>query len=358
MTSNDAFLLLQIFRRRALPGLLRKLQLWKGLNPAQHADLLEDFHQELWLDCLQHDETIVALSTQERHARWFRLVETSHYHLHARCERNRTRDERLDRIPDVATDQAGESAQTRQTAEFDPVAAWGEHLPTPQRRFLRELGTSARYLKNGRLNCRESARSMGVRPRELRQAWGVVAEDLGFDGEFLDFWRRRLVEALIGLAADLLRDRSLVVLHGEDLRRRPDPKGRLRRIRRLRDRISLRPIPVDVKTVFVRYPQGRSTHDLQPRAILADAARLAPREPAVHLWMFEASLAEGDLRAAVGSIRAARNCGADRVRERLARARLLEVRGKEATAHRLLLSSPPEERRDHRLARALRQLAG
>ncbi len=373
MTSTDAFLLLQIFRRRALPTLLRRLQTWKGFDRAMHADLVDDLNQELWLDCLQNADDIVALPTRDRHVRWFRLVERNHYRLHIRADRRRASDAVLDALPDRiegsaceadAPDHTWHSDASHPDAEranppgLDPVGRWGGDLPTPHRKFLRRLAASASYMKNGRINCRESARSLGMRARDIKARWGDVAEDLGFDSEYLQFWRRRLVEALLGLAADLLRDAGKVTVHGEHQRRKPDPTGRLRRIRQLRRRLGCRPIPRDVKHVLAHYHRRSSPAGLDPIRILRHAERLLPDDPAVQLWRFEAHLAGGDATGAMHAIRAARAHGAERVPVSLARARLLEFRGKEAAARRLLSTRREAELRDERLRSALRRLAG
>ena len=150
----------------------------------------------------------------------------------------------------------------------------------PKKRLLRRVSQSATYLKNGRINCRITARSLDIGPEELTDFWASVATDLGFGREFLGFWRRRLVEALLGLAADPLRDSGAVAVHGEDRRRRPDPRGRLERIRKLRARLGCRPMPRDLKSVLARYQNCDSR--LCPRAILADANRLEPDHESNH----------------------------------------------------------------------------
>ena len=352
MSHDNAFLLLQIFRRRALPTLLRKLHIWKGLNQDQHRDLIEDLDQELWLDCLQHAELIISLPSRERHTRWFRLIEKQHYRLHTRSERVRAPDTALESLADSAP--VGRDSE--ESSDFDPVQNWGSELQTPQRRFLRRLGASARYLKNGRLNCRESAERLGVRPHDLNDAWIGVAAELGYGDDFLAFWRRRLVEALLGLAADLLRDTYRIRVYDEARRRRPDPRGRLKRMRQLRAHLSWRPVPADLKHILTRYHSLSSPSGLDPREVLADAEFLAPADPSVKLWQFEAHLAARDLPQAVASIRAARHLAADPVRVRLARARILELLGREAAARRLLDRSPSKCRFDDRVESARERL--
>ena len=350
MTHTDALLLLQIFRRRALPTLLRRLHMWKGLDRDQHHDLLEDLQQDLILDCLENPDVVVSLSSRDRHTRWFRLIERNHYQLHLRANRQRASSEQINYLEDGGTGQ-----DARVEAELGPVDAWGEDLPQPERRLLRRLSSSARYLKNGRLNCRASAQSLAMRPRDLTEAWCRVAEDLGYGDEFLAFWRRRLVEALLGLAADLLRDSGAIVIHDEDRRRRPDPTGRLRRIGQLKNHLSCRPLPHEIKSVLARYPRTVRGRTLRPLEILADAAALQPDNATVHLWIFEAALAQEDLPAAAAAIRAARGCRAAPVPVILARARLLEVRGRRAAARHLLCKNRGSDRK---VRHALQNLAG
>ena len=61
------------------------------------------------------------------------------------------------------------------------------------------------------------------------------------------------MEALVGLAADLLRDSGGLRIHDEQARSRPDPVGRLRRLRRIRQRVSVRPLPSDMKHALTRF---------------------------------------------------------------------------------------------------------
>ena len=76
--------------------------------------------------------------------------------------------------------------------------------------------------------------------RELRRRVDGLAKRLGENAERRAFWRARLAEALTGLAADLLRDHDLVQLLPR-ARRRPDPAGRLQRLRGLLAHFPIRP---------------------------------------------------------------------------------------------------------------------
>ena len=219
MPHRRAIQLLEPFRARVLPGLLRKLMLWKGLNPTRHPDLLDDLSQELFLDCIQHGEQILGLAERERHARWLRLLERCIYRQHIRSERRRDHE--------VTIEHVSADGSCPSQAETDPVVGSGVDLPAPQQEFLRRLHQRASYLKNGRINARRSAQTLGMRDHAFKHAWGEVATRLGFDDEALDFWRHRLVEALVGLAADVLRDHGAVQVHAEGKRRRPDPAGRI-----------------------------------------------------------------------------------------------------------------------------------
>src|SRR5262245_34435033 len=75
---------------------------------------------------------------------------------------------------------------------------------------------------------------------------------------------------------------------------------------------------------------------LEPLALLADARTLWPDHPAIPMWTFEAAAAAREPAAAARALREARRLGAGRVPIVLARARLLELRGKEHGARRLL----------------------
>lgn len=345
MPHRPAIQLLEPFRARVLPGLLRKLLCWKGLDPALHADLVEDLSQELFLDCIQHGAEIVGLPERERHTRWLRLLERCVYRQHIRSDRRRDHG--------ITIDHVSTEGESPSHVETDPVEVCGLDLPPAQRRFLRQLQHSASYLKNGRINSRQSAQTLGLRDGTFKHAWGEIAANLGLDDECLEFWRQRLVEALVGLAADLLRDAELVHVHGEPQRRRPDPAGRIRRIRKLRDAIGSRPLPADIKSVLSHYRRGILRRS--PILILRDAASIRPDSAAVQLWMFEAALVGGNLAAAARALRAARHTDADAVRVLLARARLLQIRGRSTAARRLLDRHPHH---DPRLLAARRALAG
>ncbi|MCC6670702.1 MAG: tetratricopeptide repeat protein [Planctomycetes bacterium] len=335
--------LAESFVREALPALITHLRRWKGLDPRLHPEVLEDLRQDLALDCLLHEPEIRGLSPRERNARWFRLLERSYYRmrLRGRCA---SLDEVCEEPPAPEGLRGAESALALVPA--GPMRARAEAL----------LATAERR-GNGRVNATATAARLGLRPREVRSACTDVAIRLGYGDEFMRFWRRRLVEALTGLAADLLRDARLVHLVDEARRARPDPRGRGRRIRRIRAVLCSRPLPRDLKEELAQAMRlCRGTAD--PRACLEAAARLAPRDPGVQLWLFEAALAEGDLRAAARALRRARAWEAEPGAAALALARFCEARGRPGAALRVIERAHRRAPRDPRLRAALAALAG
>lgn len=331
---------LEHFIAESLPTALRQMSCWSGLNTRAHPDVVDDLIGELAVDCLEHAESIAAMNRRDRHNRWFRLVEQAHYRLRLRGQRRV--------IPDAE--------RWLVDPEIDGNVAL-EHLTglSPNLRgTLKRLPDAAQYLRNGRLNLEGTSRHLRVRPQLLRSLWTSVAERLGYDEEFLRFWRRRLVEALLGLAADLLRDTGGLRIYDEHARSRPDPVGRIRRLRRIRQRVSIRPLPGDMKRALTRF-SGAGGPPPSALEILDMAAGIEPDNPAVQLWRFEALIVERRLRAATRALRAARRAGAEGVRVVLARARLLEARSREHRARRLLRRAAGA-RRDPRLDAALNSL--
>jgi len=338
MDSNHATLaMLDGFVSRALPTILRRMRCWKGLNTRQHIDVIEDLRQDLVLDCLEHADAISSMTQAERHSRWFRLLERRHYELRVRAGR------RCD---------AGSSPEQLGRSPEGPLML-EETLSANDQQTLRRLSAAATTLKNGRLNSEATAATLGVQPREVRAAWARVAAALGYDDRYLAFWRRRLVEALIGLAADDLRDRGLVRVFNDPPRSRPDPIGRLRRIRRIKRQLSVRPLPPDLKSVLAEFTRRGVSDQPNCQRALHAARRLNPNCPAVHLWQFECSVAHRSLPQAARALRRARASGGDAVRLILARARLLEASGHHHKAERVLRRSATRHRGDARLTAAL-----
>lgn len=322
------------FMTAAMPSVLRRMRCWRGLDSRRQGELVDEAVQDLVVDCLEHPDAIAAMSARERHARWFRLVERRAY-----TQWRRDRHVREDVLPlDRLVGRPMEVAEGL--------------LPKEHHELVERLADSGAWLKNGRLNAEATSTRLGLPARVVRAAWNEVAAELGFGDEFLAFWRNRLVEALLGLAADRLRDRGLLRVYDESRWSPPDPRGRLQRIRSIRNHLRRRPLPRDLRGVLAQFGTSKGAR-LGAREALAAAARLAPGHAGVHLWRFECAIAERELREAVDALRDARACGADPGRVVLARARLLEAAGKEAAAGALLRRGWRRHRGDRRLRIAL-----
>jgi hypothetical protein len=333
----QALTLLEPFAQRILPGVLRRIARWKGLSAARRQDLLADFRQELACDCVANAAQVIGLPPPERHRRWFRLLERHHYRQQGRQTRRIDADCQLDHLADP-----------RATSPADQVRE-ALHLGTG-------LQAGAERLANGRCNLGATAERHGISHRLLRRTWEEVAARLGYGDEFLDFWRRRLGEAVLGLAVDLLRRRVPLLLWPQPAWPPPNVRARLRRIRRIREQLSVRPLPGGLRRLCgqLRRPdlQGADT----PRQLLAVAARLLPGDAAVSFWQFEASAAAADFGAAARALRVARASTGAGVPQLLARARLLELRGRTAAAVGLLQRGCRRHRGDARVAASLRSL--
>lgn len=302
----QALACLQAFSERYLPGTIRRLCTWKRLPRGARPELLADVRQELAVDCLQHAAAIVAATTAERHLRWMRLADHFVHRQFAAPARG--------------------AAEARQAAAAAEAPDDGE-LPTL---------VDVRFLRNGRLNLRETADCRGVHERTLRRELATLAERLGAGREHHAFWCQRLAEALTGLAADLLRERGLVLLWPRP-RQPPDPAARLRRLRRLVGHFPIRAATLPQRAILRRWLLRSALDDAAPRRLLADARAVAPPTAAVWLWTFEADLAAGELGAAGRALRAARSCPRPPAAAiALARARLLEARGRWPAACRSL----------------------
>jgi len=333
---------LEPFLQRLLPAMLRCNRRWRRLPEPTRCDLIGDLRQELRLDCLEHLPVVLQLPQRERHQRWFRLVERWLYRHQPRAEVAA-----LDHEPGAA---GGGAA-------FEPtVQTLRGLLPGVATNVLDHLVHRAERHRNGRCNTTATATAigLGLRRNGVRRLWADTAARLGYDDDFVAFWRRRLAEALLGLAADLLLDRGdLNVLPRR--RRKPDPKGRLQRIRRIHAALTVRPVPFALRRSMSLVL--RSAAALTPVALLDEAARLQPFEPAIPLWRFEAAVAATDHAAACRALRRARALGADPVAVVLARARLLEARGRGHAALLLLARARGRQRDDGRLASALASAA-
>ncbi len=326
------------FLQRLLPAMLRRHRRWRSLAGANRLELLADLHQELRLDSLEHEALVVALPPRERHQRWFRLAERWIYRQRSRA----------DSIDDDAALDAGPVL-----TDATPTAA-DLHclLPDVPIDVLERLVHRGEVLGNGRCNATATGQHLGLRRQQVRKLWARTATRLGYDDEFLAFWQRRLAEAITGLAADLLLDREQLVLLPRP-RRRPDPKGRLRRIRRIRVVLTIRPLPYVLRQQLARLLRT-DRPPLLPTQLLSIAEQLQPGDPAIALWQFEAAIAAGDAVLAGAALRRARHLDADRTATALARARRLEVCGRMTAARRVLAHAHRHQRpNDGRLALAL-----
>jgi hypothetical protein len=340
--AEQALAHLDYFCTRFLQGALRRIAMWKGLHLERHPDLVDDVRQELVLDCLQHDAEICGLPERARHARWFRLIERQLYQLHLRGGRTGRR-ENADHVADCGP--------------MPSLAALLPDMTVEDRELLRSLLEGSARHDNGRCNVTGSAVQMGVGVRRVRRLWKDVAAELGYGSDFIVFWQKRLAEAALGLAADLLRDSGGLHILDEKRRPRPDPQARMRRIRRIQAAIGVRPVPLEMRRWLRQL--GRVGRDLGGVHRLLDGAEaLAPDHRAVHLWRFEACVLAADWPGAARSLRAARRVDAPAVPVLLARARLLEARGRERAALHLLSRSVQRHRADGRIVRALRMLEG
>lgn len=296
------------FCERVLPGVVRRIAVWKRLGTGRLPDLLDELRQEIALDCLLDPDLVLRLPAAERNARWMRLAERW---IYRHCVRERTAEE---------------------VHELLPAPSQGR---PPDARFLPlvDVGVS---LGNGRWNMTASAVRCGRRVTHLRADVELLAQDLGIDREYDAFWHARLAEAMTGLAADLLRASGRVHLlpaaHGV-----PDPRRRLRRMRSIARRFFVRPATIHARRL-VRPWLRRPHFDADaPGRLLAGAVALAPHLPAAWLWLFEAHMLAGDHRFAMAAVRRCRSLeGAPRAALVLARARLLEARGHLARGRALL----------------------
>lgn len=304
----NALELLTRFQRHVLPGALRRIAIWKGIEIRLLTDSLEDLHQELAVDCLEHTEKILQLTPRERHARWLRLVDRVIYRLRQQLGRQRT---------------------LHYEPYFVPMRDPSPHEPPPQIPKLIALN-------NGRLNAVASLRNSGLPRRSLRKQLNQLSEHLGWNRERERFWQARVVEALTGLAADLLRERQSVLLL-DRTRARPDSNKRLERLRQLSVRFPVQPSTLEVRRVLRPWHGRCPPVRWDPRHLLEQAVALDPDAAAAWLWLFEACCADDDHLGATRAVRNARRCPTgSRAATVLSRARLLELRGRLPAGLRLL----------------------
>ncbi len=302
--------LLEPFASRVLPGTVRRIAAWRRLPRAVTIDLLDDLRQELALDCLQHGQTICDLPQPERHRRWMRLAERW-IHRSIRGSRRGASP-----VPDP---------ELLPSHDPDPV----DDLP--------ELpDTLSKRLRNGRCNLSACARRGGPTQHWLRRQIDGLAAQLGRGTRYVDFWRNRLAEVLTGLAADLLRQRGAVQMVRQDSVL-PDPHRRIARLRQLHRRVPVWRSAIDLRRVLRRWLTLPDVQAASPRELLEQASELNPFAGATWSWLFEACVAEGDLRAAARALRRARWCASrPDAALHLCRVRLREAAGDFAGALALL----------------------
>lgn len=321
-TRTEALELLTRFQRRILPGMLRRVAAWKGIPNPMLREWQEDVIQELAVDCLENARAVAELPDRERHARWMRRAEAVIYRL--RQSRNK--------LTEIAEETA---APSRQAAPQPDV-----HLP--------ELVT----LNNGRTNVLASIRQSGQTRRGLRQQLDKLAAQLGWDDERLSFWRARVVEALTGLAADLLLAQGpllpLTCLGPPALEKR---RARLRQLSR---RFPVQPSTRAIRAALRPWIRRNQDPEQPPRALLEQAVKLGPDSGPSWLWLFEACCQEDDADGAARAVWHASRCSqVAPAAIVLARARVFEMRGRLPSAIKLLQRARRQRPLDRVLGQAI-----
>ncbi|MFK7741160.1 MAG: hypothetical protein AB8H80_12650 [Planctomycetota bacterium] len=304
----------QMFCRRLLPGVLRRVSSWKGVAPGVLYGWREDLEQELAADCIENSADILRLTARERHARWMQRSERLLYEQIRHLRRRRDMDH--------------EPCAPEQHASFylDGVHERVEQLP------------QLHHLQNGRMNMASSVRETPQGMRSLRRTLDGVAAALGYGDADAAFWHRRTAEGLRELAVDQLCLRGgLHVLSG--LPARPDPTRRRLRLARLAKRIPVLPATGGARRALAAWRRPHQSHEPAPHALLLRAAQMQPDCMANWLWCFEAACQMHSARHALAALRGARQA---RLTARalgrhiprhvdegllLARARLRELRG-------------------------------
>jgi hypothetical protein len=321
---NLALRQLRHFAERVLPGTVRRILSWKGLPRPEADDLVAEVTQELSLDCLQRGAALVALPQKTRHSRWMRLTERWIY-------RNRVR--WLQHAPDTVLDEQ---------PGHQELSAHPEDL-------LAALGIVR--LRNGRCNVRGSSRGLRRSVSTVKNKLLLLAQEHGMPPDQERFWRHRVGEALVGLAADLLQDSGQLWLLPRP-RHRPDPAGRLRRIRRLHNHVPILGSSRATRTALRIHARQTTRNRIDPTALLRTATALCPESPVAWAWLAEACLMAGDLRGAMHAVRGARHNRAPRSSVLLLRVRLLDLRQRPAAAAQLLQRALRRWPREHSLQRA------
>ena len=335
---DAALAFLEAFRSRVLPGVLRRMAIWKRLEASGQQELAGEAMQELAVDCLAHPAELVALPERDRHTRWIRIVQRVHYALRERSTRK----------------SVGEDALRSLECGSTPLPI-DVPLSASDARLLERMLAHATHLKNGRVSLRATARALGVSPNTLAALRSRVARALGHDDDRSDFWRTRLADALCSTAAAWLRQGGDLNLWDDARRRDFEPEQCRARFARIRDALALRPPDPQMRQALelVLTPATGRPVAVSPRELLRIAERIAPHDESVILWRFEAEIALGAHDEASRCLRRARQVGADRVRIVLARARLLEARGALDAARALLARAASRHRGDPRVRASL-----
>ncbi len=308
---------LAAFEERGLGACLRRIRAWPSLEPSTRADLVAELSQELAVDCLENAEEIASLDEEGCFRRFAAAVHRHHYRL---C----LRDQRL-RVP------ADRAPEPRVPPPSVVVAADLEAETVPR------LMHGAAHLRNGRLCARSTQAALGVGRRTLHTILERVADAAGLDHDQIEFWRRRLVEALCMVAAARLRAEGSARLWDDAARRDFHAEAFRARVARIRESLGARPLDPELRAVLHECTaHGRRVDALRPRQLLDLAARLDATDRVVLSWQFELEIAEGDLAAAARCLALVRHREPDRHRVTLARARLLEARGQLDAARALV----------------------
>lgn len=330
------------FRSRVMPGILRRMSIWKRLDARGQSDIAAEAMQELALDALANPRAVLALQERDRHTRWIRIVQHVHYSLRERVTRKRAADDALDEM------------------WVEAPHGFELELSKEDEELLAAMLHEATHLKNGRLSLRATAKAIGVSPARLAGLRERVAEALGHDRERESLWRARLAEALTSMVAASLRAQGSLNLLEHDARR-PFRLNECRdRLRRIRSALALSPIHPQAEQALALLLSGpdHEAPPLEPRELLRTAARLAPTDARIPLWQFEAEILGDDFAAAARCLRRARRLGAERTRIVLARARLLEARGLLSAARATLVRALRRRPNEPRLSASLAGIDG
>jgi hypothetical protein len=307
---------LAAFEQRGLGACLRRIRQWSILKPSARADLVAELSQELAVDCLENADEIAGLGEEGCFRRFAAAVHRHHYRL-------RVRDQRLR----VATERAPEPRVPPPSLVVAELEA--ETIP--------RLLQGAEHLRNGRLCARSTQLALGVGRRTFQRILERAADAGGLDHDQVEFWRRRLVEALCMVAAARIRADGAARLWNDDARRDFHAEAFRARLAGIRSALCARPLDPEVRAVLTACAaNGRRIQDLPARELLALASRLDATDRDVLSWRFELEILDGDLLAAARCLAQLRHRDHDRNRLALARARLLEARGRIDTARALI----------------------